>query len=198
MTFLWLMWWAQMCCHCCWQSPYYMLQMWWCHSQSTNPCIKSGSLLGYPKHLGERRLKRHTHTLTSPNASRHITPSMLHEQKQAEILFFPYFQRPLKWLQHFFFTQATHDINDQLSVCKLWLLVFPFEPGSYLSLISIENWQTIPPFALMLKIAFGVADHVIIAWQVRERAWFSKAHTPLIHCASVRLITVLYQEQHVR
>lgn len=45
-------------------------------------------------------------------------------------------------------TESTHDINIMLS--KLWLLVVPFEPGSSLSLISIGNWQTVPPFALML------------------------------------------------
>lgn len=48
-----------------------------------------------------------------------------------------------------------------------------------------------------LLVAFGTTDHIIIAGHVRDRAWFSKPFAPLIRCASMRLITVVYLWQHV-
>ncbi len=68
--------------------------------------------------------------------------------------------------------------------------------ASCLGLMSTENWQTAASNALMLCLAFGIPDHIIIGWHNWDKAWFSKALAPLIRCASVRLITVVYQKQH--
>lgn len=45
------MWWVQMCHHSHERSPFYILQMWWHHSQSANPHIGSGCLLEYLKQI---------------------------------------------------------------------------------------------------------------------------------------------------
>lgn len=75
-------------------------------------------------------------------------------------------------------------------------LLLPFHWASCLGLISTENWQTTASNALMFSLAFGITDHIIIGWHNWDKAWFSKALAPLIRCASVRLITVVYQKQH--
>ena len=67
-----------------------------------------------------------------------------------------------------------------------------------LCLISVENRQarcSEVPWCLL--VAFGTADHIIIAGHIRDTAWFSKPFAPLIRCASMRLITVVYLWQHV-
>lgn len=79
---------------------------------------------------------------------------------------------------------------------RISALFLPFHRVSCLGLISRENWQTAASNALMFCLAFGITDHIIIGWHNRDKAWFSKALAPLIRCASVRLITVVYQKQH--
>lgn len=81
---------------------------------------------------------------------------------------------------------------------SVFALLASYHWATCVCLISVENWQarySKVPWCLL--VAFGITDHIIIAGHIRDRAWFSKPFAPLIRCASMRLITVVYLWQHV-